>query len=129
MKLKKIMSLCKKINRVIIFQEWTAGRDSEIIHRQFISNGNAVYKVEGLPALTKETILRIFDVGEEKWDSWHCSVHDMQGKIGDLNLNDTDPMEMEIDTFFCPMIINNKTLRIFGLPDATMMCIDEISFL
>lgn len=129
MKLKKIMSLCKKTNRVIIFQEWTAGRDSEIIHRQFISDGHAAYKVEGLPALTKETILRIFDIDEKRWDGWHCSVYDMRGGgIGDLDLNDTVPTEVEIDTFFCQMIINDKTLRIFGLPDATMMCVDEDLF-
>lgn len=130
MKLKKIMSLCKKTNRVIIFQEWEEIEEvkARLLNRQFISDGHAIYRVDGLPPLTKETILRIFDVDEKKWDSWHCSVYSMWGRSGDFDLNDIAPTEMEIDTFFHPMIINDKTLRIFGLPDGTMMCADEELF-
>lgn len=126
-KLKKIISLCKKTNRVIIFQEWKTGEEMRMLNRQFISDGRAVYRVDGLPPLNKEAVLRIFDVEETKWDDWHCSVVEELQNSG-LNLEDHDPTEMENDTFFCPMIINGKTLRIFGLPDGTAICVDEDLF-
>ena len=63
MKLKSIAAICRKKKYAVLFN------DPEH-DEQYVSVGAAVYKLEGLPFLTIEMLLRIFDVTEEEATKW-----------------------------------------------------------
>lgn len=94
MKLKKIAALCKKEKRATIYQQWEhqdgIGRT---MVKQFISNGYAVYAAHGLPPLEKESLLRIFDIEEDKFDQWTVSTQDLPESV---SLSDCEKTETEI---------------------------------
>lgn len=64
MKISKLAAICKTSKHAVIFQD-----DSY----QWISDGYAAYRVEGLPKLSKESLLTIFDVEKEAQEKWFVS--------------------------------------------------------
>lgn len=115
MKLKRIAALCKKEKRAIIYQKWEnefgTGRT---MTQQFISNGFAVYAAHGLPPLEKETLLRIFDVAEDKFDAWHVSTMDLPESV---NLSDLDYTEEKIAGTFPSIFLYGTAMQAFGTAD------------
>lgn len=123
MKLKKIAALCKKYNRAIIYQRWYQRKDgSKFLDRQFISDGFGAYAAHGLPALNKQTLLRIFDVEEKDFSKWHVSILDLPEN---LCLDDDMDGELEIRRFFWPIVRNDTVLRRYGTQENGILFVDE----
>ena len=57
MKIKEIINLCKKSNRLIIYE------DTEC---QWLSDGSAIYPLYGLPKFNIESLCRTFDIDVKK---------------------------------------------------------------
>lgn len=112
MKLKRIAALCKQEKRAIIYQKWEADcGTSSIMTQQWISNGYAVYAAHGLPPLEKETLLRIFDVAEDKFDSWNVS---QRGLPESVNLGDLDDTEQEIAGALPSLYLWGTAMQAYG---------------
>ncbi len=69
MKLKAIAAIFSKNKHLILMD----APDGE----QWISNGVAVYSLRGMPRMTPEAILRIFDVAPDKAKDWHCEAQEL----------------------------------------------------
>ena len=69
MKIKAIASAFKRNKHLIIYTTPNGG--------QWIGNGNALYSMEGMPELTAEQVLQMFDVPEEKRADWFCDTMQM----------------------------------------------------
>lgn len=68
MKLGKIVSLCKKQKRIVLFDR--RNEQGEVIE-QWIGDGTACYLADGLPILSAATVGALFEVpakDAEKWD-------------------------------------------------------------
>ncbi|MDR3148756.1 MAG: hypothetical protein LBT88_01880 [Oscillospiraceae bacterium] len=76
MKLKAIANVCKINNTVIIFNASGGG--------QWISNGHAVYKLDGVRPLEAKDFLTLFDIPSDKRDAWTCETQD---ETSSTNLN------------------------------------------
>ena len=85
MKIKKIESLCKNAKRLMIFN----ARDV-----QWISDGRAVYPLYGLPRLTPDNVLTMFDVPEDKRGKIY--VDEKTELPPYLDISDAYPGEKEI---------------------------------
>ena len=113
MKLKKVAALCKKHKRALIFQQWkypsTGG--PKYLAKQFISDGYAAYSAHGLPELTKESLLQIFDVKQEDFEKWRVSVDELPDS---LDFRDDIDDETRIETFYWPIVRNDETIYVFG---------------
>lgn len=112
MKLKRIAALCKQEKRAIIYQKWEADCGTgSIMTQQWISNGYAVYAANGLPPLGKETLLRIFDVTEDKFDSWNVSNRELPESVNLGNLDDT---EQEIAGALPSLYLYGTAMQAYG---------------
>ena len=125
MKLKKIAALCKKEKRATIYQQWEhqdgIGRT---MVKQFISNGYAVYAAHGLPPLEKESLLRIFDAEENKFDQWTVSTQDLPEAV---SLSDCEKTEREITGGFPSLFLNEEAVQAFGTAEGGIIFIrDEL---
>jgi hypothetical protein len=97
MKLKTIASIFNRNKRLIIY---TAPNGE-----QWISNGFAAYSLRGMPYLTPEVALRIFDVPADKHNKWICEESELPAAIG---FEDNVPGEADIE----PLKIN---IEYFGV--------------
>ena len=70
---------------------------------QWISNGAAMYSMRGMPHMTPEVILRIFDIPPDKHQSWLCHEKEMPISI---DCRDNVSVESEIE----PLKINIEWL-------------------
>jgi len=100
MKLKTIASLFKKHKHLTIY---TAGDGV-----QWVSNGSALYSMRGLPHMTPEAILRIFDIPTDKHKEWRCEEMDMP-----LDCRDHIPAEWEIEPLRLTVEWDGKSYRFF----------------
>ena len=105
MKIKKLAAICKKHKRAIIYERQIAGTEKV---QQLISDGSAAYPVFGLPRLTKESLLTIFDVEQSEWDMWHVSVYD---DPKDEYYQDVMKGEQQLERFYQPIVINGKLIK------------------
>ena len=62
MKIKSVTSICKS-NKTIILSENNS--------YQWISDGGAVYPMFGLPKMTKDQVLTMFDIPEDKRNGFY----------------------------------------------------------
>lgn len=90
MKINKIAGICKKSKTAILFEKSESG----IVHQQFISDGNAIYPISGLPYLQQENIYTIFDVPEKDKEKWYFKQTPLPSNI---NMDDTDDTERAIE--------------------------------
>ncbi|MBQ9269694.1 MAG: hypothetical protein IJ206_09290 [Oscillospiraceae bacterium] len=124
MKLKKVAALCKKHKQAAIFQQWkypsTGG--PRYLAKQFISDGYAAYSAYGLPELTKESLLRIFDVKEEDFEKWRVSVDELPDS---LDFRDDIDDEIRIETFYWPVVRNEETIYVFGTEGNGVLFVKE----
>lgn len=67
MKITSIASICKKRKYVALLERYN--ELGEIV-RQYISDGSAIYPIDGLPYLTSDNILTIFDIPEKQRSKW-----------------------------------------------------------
>jgi len=76
MKLKTIATIFKRNKFLRI---WNAPNGS-----QWITNGVAVYSMEGMPELTPAILLKIFDIPEDKQADWNCEVVPMPTELYEI---------------------------------------------
>ena len=86
MKFKKIIDLCKKSKRFLFFN---------LPNMQWLTDGHAIYPLEGLPYLDSDYICRMFDINDSQKNK---IFFDSKSALPDnLNFNDTDPTESVTD--------------------------------
>jgi hypothetical protein len=109
MKIKKLVSICKLNKTAIIYERKTG----EVI-QQYIGDGNAFYPIYGLPRLTKESLLTIFDIAQEDWDKWKVRVQEAPPKefTDDLVEN-----EEPISKFYQQIVINGELIKSMCMPN------------
>ena len=91
MKIKTIASIFKRRKWVDVYTDSRG--------EQWISNGAAVYSLQGFPRVTiSENLLRMFDVAPASDNDWHCAISDIAHII---DLSDSVKKEIEIK----PLII------------------------
>lgn len=88
MKLNKIASIFKRHKRLIIY---TGDFDD-----QWISNGEGMYCMRGMPKMTTSIVLKIFDVPPDKHTSWLCEESEMPKAIDFSDYID-DELEIEAE--------------------------------
>ena len=95
MKLKTIASIFNRNKRLIIH----TAQNGE----QWISNGIAAYSLNGMPQLTPEIVLRIFDVPADKQAKWLCEECDLPSVISFADATDgeveIEPLKINIERF------------------------------
>ena len=95
MKLKTIASLFNRNKRLEIL----TAENGE----QWISNGHAAYSLRGMPHMTPEIVLRIFDVPPDKHSKWLCGESALPTAInfedGATEETAIEPMRMNIEWY------------------------------
>lgn len=76
--------------------------------RQWIGNGGAAYPIVGLPYLDKENIYTIFEIPEDKQESFRF-IH--QEDPGYLNFNDTDRSERRLELTGIGLELGSKLIK------------------
>jgi hypothetical protein len=102
MKLKAIAALFAKNKRLIIHT--TADQS------QWLSNGYAMYVLSGLPHMSTDGILRVFDVPEDKRKAWHCEE---SGIPKTINIAEALPGEEQIEPLATKIIWQDDTFWLF----------------
>ena len=59
MKFNKVAAICKNAKRVSLFTD--TGKNSDEVRAQWLGDGIGMYLLEGMPIMTPEEVLRIFD--------------------------------------------------------------------
>lgn len=95
MKLKKVVSICNKSKVFRLFDK--VGESGEI--EQWLGDGSAIYRLNGLPILDEDSLCAVFDISEKQLKTtlvWQSAMP------GEINAGDTDPAERQIkdDDFF-----------------------------
>ena len=78
MKLNKIVSLCKREKRIVLFNR--RNDEGEIVE-QWIGDGTACYLVGGLPIMSAGTCETLFDIPAKDADKWSIREEDLPGSI------------------------------------------------
>lgn len=113
MKIKKLAAICKKKKRAVIYERYLEGG----LVQQYISDECAMYPIFGLPRLSKESLLTIFDVKEAEWDKWHVSVYEDPAEV---MTSDTFTPEQPLERFYQPIVHNGKVLKSVMLDGETV---------
>lgn len=99
MKLKQIESILKRSKNVQIFE----GGEG-----QWLGDGAALYPVYGMPYLTEENLLTMWDIPEDKRSSWYFRK---LADISVLDLRDNIPGEHLIERTLFPICIKGATVE------------------
>lgn len=86
MKIKALAAICKKKKTIVFWDD-----DG----RQFVSDFGAVYPLDGLPRMSKENLLTVFDVPEKNREKWLIAESLSDAMM--INLDDADNTEREIE--------------------------------
>lgn len=73
MKIKAIAAICRKSKEARIL----TGTYGE----QYIGNSEALYQVNGLPQLDKESLLTVFDVPAKARENWNVTCQELQDEL------------------------------------------------
>ncbi|MDR1328953.1 MAG: hypothetical protein LBK23_05065 [Oscillospiraceae bacterium] len=103
MKIQKIASICKSNNTIVIY----TGENGE----QWISNGYACYRLGGLPKITGEEALVMFDISAENRGKW--TARDLLLPTELYNFYDVDDEEYEIFMLPLRLVFNADILCFF----------------
>lgn len=105
MKIKSIAAICKKKKYVMLIKR--EDRFGNIL--QYVSDGGAIYSVEGLPELDKDSLLTIFDIPEKQRDKWIVTtLSDIPGKI---ELDDTVANEKPVEREEISIVYSDRALK------------------
>ena len=88
MKLKSIISLCKKEKRIVLFDKIDG--EGEEVREQWIGDGSACYQVGGLPILDQDTVAAIFDVPAKDGEKWDIRRERLPRGISFEDIEDTE---------------------------------------
>lgn len=88
MKLKGMVSLCKRDKRVVILDRY---RDDGTIE-QFLSDGHGIYPAGDLPPLDVKTILSVFDISTEQEAKWDVDRAEAPGWLDTSDFGNDTPL-------------------------------------
>ena len=94
MKVKKIGALCKSMGVCLLYDELTEEGE---IRRQWISNGNALWPVSGLPMLSEANLSTLFDFSESAVEKMKIAEKELPGWLYGVShdLRDGEPQLQE----------------------------------
>jgi hypothetical protein len=87
MKLKKVASVCGRAKRIIIYNKVTEEGE---LREQWIGDGAAAYKLEGLPELDTNTAMTVFDVPPDKREKWYAESTETPDSMSFSDVDDSD---------------------------------------
>lgn len=90
MKLKSVAAICKSLKMAEVY---TVPNTEE----QWIGTGKAIYQINNLPELDRESLLTIFDVPEKEKEKWVIDFWDDSHPKG-MSLADTVAEEYQVET-------------------------------
>lgn len=95
MQFKKIISLCKREKKIILFNEHG---------KQWIGNGAVFFCLDGYPEMCEENIFRVFDIKKDE-ETKYLLTDSCENKTP-IYFGDTIPIEYDLETypyiFRCP---------------------------
>ena len=80
MQFKKIISLCKREKKIILFNEQG---------KQWIGNGAVFFCLDGYPAMSEENIFRVFDIKKDEESKYLLTDSDETAALLDFGENET----------------------------------------
>ncbi len=115
MKFQKILKLCKQRKRFVVYN----GPDC-----QWIGDGSAIYPAYGAPKLSKEAIMTILDIPEEKWESYY--FEEMFNPVWDgMNINDYSQNEEEIKDTDMQFVNGMGTVRAMPTSEGEIFVLEK----
>lgn len=120
MKMNAIASICKKRKYVVLLE--TLNGFGEVI-QQYISDGSAIYPLDGMPYLTSENILTIFDIPEKQRVKW--AVREQVRVPETYNVEDIDLKERKLDRESIQIVYGSKVLRPLQTSSRGLVFIDN----
>lgn len=100
MKFSKIAAIIKKAKTAILMT------DEDGV--QWLSNGAAAYKLEGMPVLDEDTVLTVLNVADDAKDKWYTEVR--QDESGLLANDTADEEEITAEDAGISLIYNGQLL-------------------
>ena len=91
---------------------------------QWISNGAALFLMEGMPTLNADAVLNIFDVPEEKRGEWTTNEHKMNAELARMCLNN-DLYPDDALAIMSPEISANGTKYLFLKSPTEVFAVNE----
>lgn len=107
MKIKDIASVCRRTKMLTIF----TNPDND---QQYVSNGYAIYRLCGLPYMTENTMLTVFNVEGKELDKWHCH---MRPTTDTLSVKDFEENEVQVEKEFPTIVNKGKVLLPLATPN------------
>lgn len=104
MKLKKVMVLCNKSKKAYLMDRLIGDETVE----QWLGDGRAVYRLEGMPYLEEDHLVALFDIPEKALDKWSIRRQEASDSI---NFNDTDTEERFLAEPEISVIYDGETLQ------------------
>lgn len=105
MKIKKIIDLCKKSKRIILFTDEERGE-------QWISNGEAAYPLFDCPRFDEDTIFAVFDIPQKKAEEIRFEEKAVFPSAYDFS--DTTENEMPADRWALGLVVNGERVIPFS---------------
>ena len=105
MKLNKIVSLCKREKRIVLFDEHNEEGE---VSGQWIGDGTACYQVGGLPILEPSTVGTLFDVPAKDEDKWDIREEDLPPSV---DFTDTPDGERMLEDYSVSLNYHGLTLK------------------
>lgn len=103
MKISKIAALCKKTKSIVHVH------GEEFEGTQWIGTGNALYRVDGMPEFSQESLLALFDVPEDKRSEWMY-----RAAAPGVDLRDYVPEDESIEPVGFPVQYHGGTLQMYS---------------
>ena len=103
MKISRIAALCKKTKSIVhVYGEEFEGT-------QWIGTGNALYRVDGMPDFSQESLLALFDVPEDKRAEWMY-----RAAAPGADLRDYVPEDESVEPVGFPVQYHGGTMHMYS---------------
>ena len=103
MKISRIAALCKKTKSIVhVYGEEFEGT-------QWIGTGNALYRVDGMPDFSQESLLALFDVPEDKRSEWMY-----RAAAPGADLRDYVPEDESVEPVGFPVQYHGGTMQMYS---------------
>lgn len=123
MKLKQIEKLCKSAGQILLFDEAPPEEVDgvRLEPRQWMSDGEAVYPLDGVPYLDQDAVHAIFDIDAKKADKLH--VQHNQELPTWLDFGDFHESDSPLEPVKFKMSIGSDELTLFRDTDGGLIVI------
>lgn len=117
MKLKTIASIFKHNKSLVIWEKLNG--------EQWITNGHAAYVMDGMPPLTPEFMLKIFDIPKDKQGERHCEHSKIPEDVYALFVGEISNFDTREVTMLETSIVNDGTTFVLFDGGADIVAVDE----